>query len=373
MGELNFADQDYGIGRGLAAISAQKIDNRFLGYTLCYAVSALTSVATGSTYQAVSASQIANLRIPYPAADTQAAIADFLDGETARIDRLIDKKQHLIVLLQEKDDAVRTDAVTRGLHDDVRLIDSGNVWLRMVPQNWRIIRLKYLFRLLSGYAFKSEFFVRGVSDLPILVTPGSFDPEGGLYPETDCTVRLKGEFDVRFQLEAGDIVIALTDLSYKKLILGRCEFIPRSGHVLNQRVAKVQALRTDVIPSFLRHVINSRPTREQVILGATGATVFHSSGEKVRDISICLPSVAEQRDIAKFLDTEMKHGIEITTTIRKSIDRLHEFRSALITAAVTGQIDVATWGKRGITDRRLDDIEAAMAAAASPEPEAMRA
>jgi type I restriction enzyme S subunit len=326
----------------------------------------------GATVESIDTTRMMNALIALPDLSTQKAIADFLDRETARIDQLIDKKKRLIVLLREKDDAVCTHAVTCGLHGDMALIDSRNIWLRMVPQNWRIIRLKYLFRLLSGFAFKSEFFVKGELGLPVLVTPGSFDPDGGLYPETDSTVQLNGESDVRFRLEVGDIVIALTDLSYKKLILGRCEFIPSNDYVLNQRVAKVQALRKDVIPSFLRHAINSRPTREQVILGATGATVFHSSSEKVRDISICLPPIAEQQEIAKYLDSEMKHSIEIGRTIRTSIDRLYELRSALITAAVTGQIDIATWGKRGATDQGLDDIEAEMATAAPPERERAR-
>src|SRR5690606_28294805 len=92
VGEINFADRDYGIGRGLASIAAKFIDPSYLGYALAAAVPQLRSVATGSTYEAVSASQIGNLQIPVLDLEIQKAIAAFLDRETARIDKLIAKK-----------------------------------------------------------------------------------------------------------------------------------------------------------------------------------------------------------------------------------------------------------------------------------------
>jgi type I restriction enzyme S subunit len=95
--------------------------------------------------------------------------------------------------------------------------------------------------------------------------------------------------------------------------------------------------------------------------------------EHFRQVRVVLPPIEEQRAIAQRIQLETTAIDRVIVSIKASIDRLHELRSALITAAVTGQIDVATWGKRGTTDRQLDAIEANMAAAAQPERQQVRA
>ena len=93
-----------------------------------------------------------------------------------------------------------------------------------------------------------------------------------------------------------------------------------------------------------------------------GITVMHIYGDQLKYLSVAIPYLPEQRTIAAFLDRKTANIDDLVAKIRETIDRLREFRAALITAAVTGQIGVSTWGKQGMSDRRLDQIEEATSA-----------
>ena len=140
VGAINIADQTYGIGRGLCAIQpSQGLEGRFAYYLLFSGRLWLHRTATGSTYDAVTASDVGSLPAILPSAREQRAIAAFLDRETAKIDALVAKKERLIELLQEKRTALISHAVTKGLDPDVPLKDSGVEWLGEIPAHWEIV------------------------------------------------------------------------------------------------------------------------------------------------------------------------------------------------------------------------------------------
>jgi len=208
---------------------------------------------------------INNFKIAAPNPDEQTQIARFLDHETARIDALIAEQQRLIELLKEKRQAVISHAVTKGLDPTVPMKDSGVEWLGEVPAHWDVIRSKFVYKLVSGYAFKSEFFQKDGEGEKVLITPGSFDEVGRLYFSEKNTVQYSGEWQAQFELKDGDLVMVLTDLSYKKLILGRAAFVGRDDALLNQRIAKV-IVTSRVKANYLWLAINSEVMREQVKL-----------------------------------------------------------------------------------------------------------
>lgn len=143
VGAMNFADKKYGIGRGLCSIAASaKVTSPFLWWLLPTYKYQLDAIATGSTFEAVSAEQLGNLCFALPSISEQSQIAAFLDHETAKIDNLIEKQQQLIELLKEKRQAVISHAVTKGLNPDVPMKDSGVEWLGEVPEHWRVGRIK---------------------------------------------------------------------------------------------------------------------------------------------------------------------------------------------------------------------------------------
>ena len=145
VGATNIADQPYGIGRGLCAIRpAAWIDRSFCFYDVMGVRPVLNAVITGSTYDAVTASNVADLPMLLPYKSEQRAIAAFLDSETAKIDALVARKERLIELLQEKRTALITRAVTRGLDPNVPMKDSGIEWLGEIPAHWNLKRLWHL-------------------------------------------------------------------------------------------------------------------------------------------------------------------------------------------------------------------------------------
>jgi len=145
VGELNVADQEVGIGRGLCAIRAgASWFPRFGWWALHEARHQLNYVSTGSTYEAVAIEDVANLLVEHAVLDDQRAIADYLDRETARLDALVASKERVLGLLAEKRRALITRAVTRGLDPRAPLRDSGIPWLGEIPAHWAVKRLKFL-------------------------------------------------------------------------------------------------------------------------------------------------------------------------------------------------------------------------------------
>ena len=297
---------------------------------------------TSASMQNLGQDDFRGLLFAEPPKPEQTQIARFLDHETARIDALIEEQQRLIELLKEKRQAVISHAVTKGLDPTVPMKDSGVEWLGEVPAHWDVIRSKFVFRLASGYAFKSEFFQKDGDGEKVLITPGSFDEVGRLYFSEKSTVQYSGEWQSQFELKVGDLVMVLTDLSYKKLILGRAAFVERDDALLNQRIAKV-IITPKVKASYLWLGINSEVMREQVKLTASGATVFHTSPEKVGDCWMAVPPCEEQLQIAVFAEKFHLELDSLIEQVRDTVGLLSERRSALISAAVTGKIDVRGW------------------------------
>jgi restriction endonuclease S subunit len=145
-----------------------------------------------------------NCFVVLPPQKEQQAIASFLDRETAKIDALIARKERLIELLQEKRTAIISHAVTKGLDPTVQMKDSGVEWLGEIPKHWKVRRNKALFRLFNGYAFKGEYFSNEEQDVPILITPGNFNPDGGLYFTEDNTTYYTGDYPSAFCLKPGE-------------------------------------------------------------------------------------------------------------------------------------------------------------------------
>ncbi|AOC52415.1 Type I restriction-modification system, specificity subunit S [Microcystis aeruginosa NIES-2481] len=167
VGALNEADRRYGIGRGLCSIRPRDIIIREFAWYLIQVVKVeLNFLSTGSTYEAVALTDVSNLSCLLPPLPEQQKIAEFLDQETGKIDKLITKKERLIKLLKEKRTALISHAVTKGLNPDVPMKDSGVEWLGEIPEHWEVKKCKQL-----------SLIKRGASPRPI-DDPSFFDDDG---------------------------------------------------------------------------------------------------------------------------------------------------------------------------------------------------
>ena len=264
----------------------------------------------------------------------QCEIAGFLDRETAKIDALVAKKERLVELLLEKRTALITSAVTRGLDSSVPMKDSGVEWLGEIPAHWEVKRLWHLTprdrKIMYGIVLPGPNVDVGV---PIV--------KGG-----DVATRLKQDalsrtsFEiesryVRSRLRGGDLVYAIRGS------IGEVEVVPDEleGANLTQDAARV-AYTKATHGHWLLYALRSKGVFGQLEAGALGATI---KGINIRDLKrarIPVPPRSEQPEIASFLTAEARKFERLSSMMRSAINHLKEYRTALISAAVTGKIDV---------------------------------
>ena len=271
----------------------------------------------------------------FPEIFEQRAIASFLDRETAKIDVLVAKKERLIGLLQEKRTALITHAVTKGLDPDVPMKDSGVEWLGEIPAHWELKRLWHVTpsdrQVMYGIVLPGPHAEDGIP----IVKGGDVSPHRLHVDRLSRTARSIEARHVRSRLRFGDLVYAIRGS------IGDVALIPPELEDANltQDAARV-AHTSEVEGSWLLHMLKSLSVFSQLEAGALGATI---RGINIRDLKralITLPPLTEQQALAAFLDRETTKIDDLVTNVGEAIERLKELRTALISAAVTGKIDV---------------------------------
>ena len=265
----------------------------------------------------------------------QNAIADFLDRETAKIDTLVAEQEQLITLLKEKRQAVISHAVTKGLDPSVPMKDSGVEWLGEVPAHWKVMPIRLAARLESGH------------------TPSRSRPDWWL----DCTVPWFSLADVWQIREAGRDVVYETKEMVSELGLANssARLLPK-GTVMLSRTASVgfaaimgvdMATTQDfanwvcgqsLLPEFLLDTFKAmKPEFNRMMMGSTHNTIYMPDIQAFR---FALPSMNEQAQIVAYVRDATAQSDELIAEAKAAVSLLKERRSALISAAVTGQIDV---------------------------------
>ncbi|CAM5248220.1 Restriction endonuclease subunit S OS=Stutzerimonas stutzeri OX=316 GN=N7335_21750 PE=4 SV=1 [Stutzerimonas stutzeri] len=280
----------------------------------------------------ISSSNIMELPVAMPPATEVDLLLAHIDRETARIDALIEKKTRFIELLREKRQALITHAVTKGLDPTVKMKDSGVEWLGEVPEHWACKKLMYW---MDGYGSGTtpskddDYCIEG--GLP-WVTTGEL--REGLVCETDkrVTDAALSEYSALKAHPVGSLVIAMYGATVGRLgLLG----VPAA---LNQACFAIHPCKTISI-RMLRWWFEG--FRAELIELATGAGQPNISGDKIRNLFIAAPlSLAEQEQIADQIESRTLRIDGLVSKTERSIELLKERRSALITAAVTGQIDL---------------------------------
>lgn len=287
-----------------------------------------------------------NIRLRAPDLATQRRIADFLDRETARIDLLIEKKQRFLNLASERWRAVLNH----------HIFPNSPEWNRL-PNHWTKTRLKFLTDqkrpIMYGIVLPGPNMEVG----PMIVKGGDVKP-GRLDPDKLCrtTVEIEASY-VRSRLKAGDLVISIRGG------IGDIEIVPPSidGANLTQDAARI-APRSGVDVQWLRFALQSTAVFHPLEAKSLGAAVRGINIFDLKRVYVPTPPSEEQSRIASALNVHEQRLTDLRSKVLTHADRLKEYRSALITAAVTGQIDVTTYAKSGTPDRRLDAIQEEMGA-----------
>lgn len=316
-----------------------EIEPRFLFYTLLALRAHIISLAYGGGQPNISQQALRSLRVPKPTLAEQIAIASFLDRETAKIDALVEEQQRLIGLLKEKRQAVISHAVTKGLDPNVPMKDTGVEWLGEVPQHWTPIQLGRLCRQVSdGPHFSPKYVDEGVMFLSarnVKVDGWSLD-DAKFISEEDCA-----EFDRRVIPERGDILYTKGGTTGIARVVDLDQRFQVWVHIA---VLKIDLAATN--PYYLAYALNSFACYEQSQLYTQGATNNDLGLTRLIKIWLALPPFDEQGKIATDLKKETERLDELIRVAEQGIELLRARRAALISAAVTGKIDVREKAQR---------------------------
>lgn len=276
---------------------------------------------------------IKNFFIGLPPYYEQTAIAHYLDTKLGEIDVLIDKQQTLLEKLAEQRTAVITHAVTKGLNPAAAMKNSGVEWLGDVPAHWDVSPFKLVMNSIIDYRGKTpEKINSGV----FLITARNI--KNGIIDYT-----LSQEFIdednyeevMRRGLPKLGQVLMTTEAP-----LGEVAQIDRTDVALAQRVLKFDGKKDKLDNRFLKYFILSKAFQASLYKFATGSTALGIKSERLSYLKSLLPPVTEQSAIANYLDQETAKIDRLCDTVNQTIGRLKEYRSALITQAVTGKIKV---------------------------------
>lgn len=282
----------------------------------------------------ISSSNIMELAVAMPPATEVDLLLAHLDRETARIDALIEKKTRFIELLREKRQALITHAVTKGLDPSVKMKNSGVDWLGEVPEHWDCCLFKHKCLNVTDGAHISPDTVNGVNFFVSTkdIVEGRIDFAGALLTSADSY-----EYLVRTGCNPieGDVLFSKDGTIGRTVVVrGAPEFVVASSLIIIR--PELRTLNSD----FFNYFCQSKVVASQVESLVRGAGLPRISIQNLLKIIGVFPPLTEQRVIVEFLDTEVSRIDSLIRKTDRSIDLLKERRSALITAAVSGQIDL---------------------------------
>lgn len=288
--------------------------------------------ANGVTRYGLGQYPMKNAFVALPPLETQRRIARFLDDKTARIDGLIETKRALLDRLAEKRQALITRAVTKGLNPAAPMKPSGIDWLGDIPAHWEVVPLKRAVRYQEGPGIMAvDFRDEGVPLLRVSSVGGRYATLDGVnYLDPEMAHGKWGHF----LTEVGDLLISASATSgiVSQVSEETAGCIPYTGIIrVNPRFGKAT---TD----FIRHLLVSDVFLSQIDQLKAGSTIQHFGPYHMGLMTIARPPVTEQEIIATTLSAELLKLDRNVAIVAKSVGLLSEYRTALITSAVTGQV-----------------------------------
>jgi type I restriction enzyme S subunit len=287
--------------------------------------------------QTVKFEDIGDCRIALPSLDIQKKIAVHLDCTTARIDALVAKKTRFIDLLREKRRALITHAVTKGLDANAPMKDSGAKWLGKVPAEWQIRRLRFVASIRNSNVDKKSY----EGQQPVLLCNYTdvyynerITSTDGLMAATASDAEIE-----KFKLLAGDVIITKDsetpdDIGIPALVPNDLPGVVCGYHLTQLRTSK------QILPEFLFRTLQTTSTRKYLEAETPGVTRYGLDQDTIGSIPVAVPPISVQKAITDYLNRSTARIDTLIAKTERSIELLREHRAAIITAAVTGKIDL---------------------------------
>ncbi|MEI6890673.1 MAG: restriction endonuclease subunit S [Pontiella sp.] len=334
------------VSTGFAVVRPQTCEAGYLSYALRERsfVESVVARSTGVSYPAINASEIVDISILLPSPNEQKSIAAFLGRETGRIDSLVAKKKQLIERLKEKRSALISRTVTRclppdaaqefGLQPHAQFKPSGIDWLGDIPEGWEVKKFSHEVSIVNGQVNPlNEPYAT-----MLLIGPEHVESKTGKLLRTETAIDQAAESG-KYLCPEGSIIYSKIRPALQKLVIApkKClcsaDMYPLNGSDL-------------VDNSYLYWLLLSDRFLAWSVLESDRVAMPKINRDTFSKLRIPIPSLAEQTEIASYLDRETAKLDQLTAKVSEAIERLQEYRTALITAAVTGKINVDSASSR---------------------------
>lgn len=316
--------------------SSEVIHNKFLFYWLWIKRSVIISFSYGGGQPNLSQEILRQLRISVPSLREQQSIADFLDYKTGQIDKLIEQKEKLLKLLEEKRIALITKAVTKGLDPNVKMKDSGVEWLGEVPAHWEVKRLKYVADHNSqtlGEDTDPDLLISYVDISSVELFRGIVRKEVIMFYEAPSRARRL--------VKAGDTIIS-TVRTYLKAITYIENVLENLVVSTGFAVMSPKGMNSQYLSYYLQNEIFI----SMIVANSIGVSYPAINPSEIVKFPCAIPKEKEQKEIVQYLKDELEkidYNIDLTN---QAIELLKEYRISLITSAVTGKVDVKIFKRK---------------------------
>ena len=323
----------------LHRVRSENNDVRYLKYCLKQAAEAgwFDVLCNRATIAHFTVEKFRELRIHIPSSETQRLIADYLDRETARIDALVEEKETMLALLEEKRAALISRAVTRGLDESVPLKPSGLDWPGDIPAHWDAIQVRFACPSLQTGPFGSQLHAEEYIDngIPVInpahLKDNKITPDYGISVDDETSDRLSAH-----KLKEGDVVFA------RRGELGRCGVVEMSqvGWLCGTGSLRIRCDQNKIAPKYLALIFNGTNAAKRLTVESVGSTMDNLNTEMLGHFCIPYPPIDEQKAIVSQVEIAQAKTRKLIDHLLLSVNLAKERRAALITAAVTGQIDI---------------------------------
>ncbi|HBC3401495.1 TPA: restriction endonuclease subunit S [Vibrio parahaemolyticus] len=312
--------------------------SRYLYWWITSNYQNIRNMAGGDLRDGLNLEHLGSIQCPQPSIDESVSIANFLDHETAKIDTLIEKQQQLIKLLKEKRQAVISHAVTKGLNPQAPMKDSGVEWCDYIPEHWRIGKLGYFARVGNGAtpSRENQSFWNGgtigwlnsskVND--VIITEA----------EQFITPLALAQTSVQ-RVKANDLVIAITGEGQTRGRVAICQL----EATINQHLASIQIYDDCLHHEFLFLWLSANYERIRFESTGAGSTKGAITCGDIKSYPIVIAPLPEQKEIIKYIALQNQRFSNLMAKAETQVQLLKERRTAIISAAVTGKIDVRNW------------------------------
>ena len=337
IGNVKVSTVPFTTNQGCKSLEAKgKVNITYYYYVIALAKEHLNNLGQGTTFLELSNYSLKNVFVPYPDINLQDLIAYYLDTKCNQIDELIVAKKKQISLLEQQRQSIITEAVTKGLNPNVKMKDSGVEWIGEIPEHWEVTKIKYTTYVkgrIGWQGLKSDEFIdKG----PFLVTGTDF-LQGYVNWDTCYHISEKRYNEAPpIQLQENDLLIT------KDGTIGKLAIVKEMPYkaILNSGVFVTRPFLNKYLSKYMYWLLSSAIFDKYIKFMETGSTIKHLYQETFVNFSYPIPSTVEQTEILNYLDIKIGEIDSIKSNLVKQIEKLKEYRQALIYEAVTGKIDV---------------------------------